>query len=524
MTKSWECGSLKMAVIVRSRGRSILGHTLQSILIVVLILTVIFNIAFIVYNARKSTFEEGREETRVVRTEEASSKEPWMNIAKNGNSESLKRETEHERRKTSFRNDEKDNLKEAQIKKREESVLKTSFKSKDVENLNAKLIERNVVVEKRQKENDKRMPSRKNDKLKIKDQIIVEAQSEKEEVFVLVNGSKVFKENSKDAITRGLHIVVLSQYTGKVMATRQFDTHYFSTFDDQIIQFVESLHNGRIVVFLVKDEASYNLGKQARVKIGILGCSLIHQLHFRDSYICIKVKNGGKAVEGINKGSYDKWAERTTAKAIIPLFSKAYSCDYGSSEEAIRRRDFCFEYEGYFDICRCTNFAPIKLKGKSLPNNRISNLPVAVIAANRPLYLARMLQKALTAQGAHPKMFTVYIDGNTYKEPVAVAKLFGLRVVQHEPICSRNCRISQHYKRALAETFKSYPDAPAMVILEEDLDVSEDIFDYFSQTYPLLEKDPSVYCISAWNDLGNKHAVKDPARLYRVETMPGLGW
>ena len=513
-----------MAVIVRSRGRSILGHTLQAILIFVLILTVIFNIAFIVYNARKSTFEEGRGETRVVRSEEASSKEPWMDIAKSSNSESLESKTEHERRKTSFRNDEKDNLKEAQIKKGEESALKPLVKGKDVGKVNAKLRERKVDIKKSRNEGDKSMPIRKNDKLKIKDKIIVEAQSAKEEVFVLVNGSKVFKENSKDAITRGLHIIVLSQYTGKLMATRQFDTHYFSTFDDQIIKFVESLHNGRIIVFLVKDEASYNLGKEARVKIGILGCSLIHQLDFRDSYVCIKVKNGGKAVEGINKGSYKKWAARTTAKAGIPLFAKAHSCDFGSSEEAIRRRDFCFEYEGYFDICRCTNFAPIKLKGKSLPNNRIINLPVAVIAANRPLYLARMLQKALTAQGADPKMFTVYIDGNTHKEPVALAKLFGLRVVQHDPICSRNCRISQHYKRALAETFKSYPDAPAMVILEEDLEVSEDIFDYFIQTYPLLEKDPSVYCISAWNDLGNKHAVKDPARLYRVETMPGLGW
>lgn len=513
-----------MAVIVRSRGRSILGHTLQAALIIILIITVIFNIAFIVYNARRSNFEEGRGVTGIDRNEETSSKEPWMKNGDDSNSKSLESKTEHKSRKNSSKNDGKGRLMGAPIKKGAEINRKSSVKNEDVENLNGKVRESNVDVKKSQKENDKNMSIRRNDKLKAKDQIVVEARSGKDEVFVSVNGSKIFKENSKDAITRGLHIVVLSQYTGKVMTTRQFDTHYFSIFDDQIIKFVESVHSGRIVVFVVKDEASYSLGKEVRIKIGILGCPLMQQLGFRDSYVCIKVKNGGKAVEEINKGSYEKWAKNTTAKVIIPLFPKAYRCNYGSNEEAMRRSEFCFEYEGYFDVCRCTNFASIKLKGKSLPNNRIINLPVAVIAANRPLYLYRMLRKALTAQGADPKMFTVYIDGNTHKEPVAVAELFGLRVVQHEPICSKNCRISQHYKRALAKTFKSYPDAPAIVILEEDLEVSEDIFDYFSQTYPLLERDPSVYCISAWNDLGNKHAVKDPARLYRVETMPGLGW
>ena len=38
------------------------------------------------------------------------------------------------------------------------------------------------------------------------------------------------------------------------------------------------------------------------------------------------------------------------------------------------------------------------------------------------------------------------------------------------------------------------------LVLEEDLDVSPDFFSFFSQTVRLLEEDPSIYCISAWND------------------------
>lgn len=47
---------------------------------------------------------------------------------------------------------------------------------------------------------------------------------------------------------------------------------------------------------------------------------------------------------------------------------------------------------------------------------------------------------------------------------------------------------------------------------------------YFSQTVRLLDEDPSLYCISAWNDQGYEHTSDDPSRLYRIETMPGLGW
>ena len=51
-----------------------------------------------------------------------------------------------------------------------------------------------------------------------------------------------------------------------------------------------------------------------------------------------------------------------------------------------------------------------------------------------------------------------------------------------------------------------------------------DFFSYFSQTLRLLEEDTSLYCISAWNDQGYEHTSSDPSKLYRVETMPGLGW
>jgi beta-1,2-N-acetylglucosaminyltransferase len=51
----------------------------------------------------------------------------------------------------------------------------------------------------------------------------------------------------------------------------------------------------------------------------------------------------------------------------------------------------------------------------------VADVPVAIIASNRPQYLYRMLRTLLSANGANPDMITVFIDG-FYEEPLAVAR------------------------------------------------------------------------------------------------------
>ncbi|CAM9255842.1 unnamed protein product, partial [Lampetra fluviatilis] len=134
-----------------------------------------------------------------------------------------------------------------------------------------------------------------------------------------------------------------------------------------------------------------------------------------------------------------------------------------------------------------------------------------------------MLRSLLSADGVNPSLITVFIDGY-YDEPMDVVTLFDLRGVQHQPVGIKNARISQHYKASLTATFNLFPEAPHVIVLEEDLDVSVDFFSFMSQTLHLLDEDPSIYCISAWNDQGYEHTSQDASLLYRVESMPGLGW
>lgn len=88
------------------------------------------------------------------------------------------------------------------------------------------------------------------------------------------------------------------------------------------------------------------------------------------------------------------------------------------------------------------NPAPIEIKTTPLKLEKVQDIPVAVIASNRPHYLYRGLRSMLSAHGAKKELFTVFIDG-FFEEPAAVARLYDVKVVQHIPISSKNARISQ---------------------------------------------------------------------------------
>jgi hypothetical protein len=51
-----------------------------------------------------------------------------------------------------------------------------------------------------------------------------------------------------------------------------------------------------------------------------------------------------------------------------------------------------------------------------------------------------------------------------------------------------------------------------------------DFFDYFSAVEPILDGDRSLLAASAWADIGQPQFVADPARVYRSDFFPGLGW
>jgi len=86
-------------------------------------------------------------------------------------------------------------------------------------------------------------------------------------------------------------------------------------------------------------------------------------------------------------------------------------------------------------------------------------------------------------------------------------------------------KISRHYALGLRHVFNKL-NYTSVVITEDDLDLSADFFSYFSSTRNLLDRDKTLYCVSAWNDNGKKDLIDSGAAelLYRSDFFPGLGW
>ena len=88
-----------------------------------------------------------------------------------------------------------------------------------------------------------------------------------------------------------------------------------------------------------------------------------------------------------------------------------------------------------------------------------------------------------------------------------------------------------HYGWALRQVFdghavasKTAPPPQRVLILEEDLHIAPDFFDYFLAMTPILEADSSLLTVSAFNDNGFQGAVADRSRVLRSDFFPGLGW
>jgi alpha-1,3-mannosyl-glycoprotein beta-1,2-N-acetylglucosaminyltransferase len=163
-------------------------------------------------------------------------------------------------------------------------------------------------------------------------------------------------------------------------------------------------------------------------------------------------------------------------------------------------------------------------------------LPIVVFCYNRANYLQQSLN-TLFERRTLPHLHPVVISQDGDDASVArvaqsfpIAKLLQRTVrtlPEHMlfPSMPVYYHIAIHYGVGLRQTFDMFPDAPGVIILEEDISIAPDALSFFRATLPLLLNDTSLMAVSAFNDngAGPGHAPKLDA-LHRSDFFPGLGW
>lgn len=169
---------------------------------------------------------------------------------------------------------------------------------------------------------------------------------------------------------------------------------------------------------------------------------------------------------------------------------------------------------------------------KKKPPKRLSPIhnpiiPVLVMACNRADYLQTTLKNLL--QNRPSRRFPIFVSQGCDDEPIETllrdkyaTKVVALKHKKKRGVLSYFA-IAQHYGWALAQIFTAM-DFEAVIIVEDDMQISVDFFEYFAALYPILRDDPSLYCVSSWNDNGMARSVRDPATIHRTDVFPGLGW
>ncbi|GLD53098.1 alpha-1,3-mannosyl-glycoprotein 2-beta-N-acetylglucosaminyltransferase [Lates japonicus] len=164
-------------------------------------------------------------------------------------------------------------------------------------------------------------------------------------------------------------------------------------------------------------------------------------------------------------------------------------------------------------------------------------IPILVIACNR-VTVRRCLDKLLQHRPS-AELYPVIVSQDCgHAETAEVIRSYGNQVTHLKqpdlsdiPVRPEHkkfqgyYKISRHYRWALNQVFKTLSHS-SVVIVEDDLEVAPDFFEYFRALLPLLKSDPSLWCVSAWNDNGRDGYV-DPGKanlLYRTDFFPGLGW
>ncbi|RZC48603.1 hypothetical protein C5167_017027 [Papaver somniferum] len=147
------------------------------------------------------------------------------------------------------------------------------------------------------------------------------------------------------------------------------------------------------------------------------------------------------------------------------------------------------------------------------------------MACNRPDYLERTIESVLKYQQSVASKFPLFVsqDGpneNVKSKALSYKQLSYMQHLDFEEVHTERpgeiiayYKIASHYKWALDQLFNKH-NFYRVIILEDDMEIAPDFFEYFEAAAALLDSDKTIMAVSSWNDNGQKQYVHDPNFTY----------
>jgi len=184
-------------------------------------------------------------------------------------------------------------------------------------------------------------------------------------------------------------------------------------------------------------------------------------------------------------------------------------------------------------IVKTSDYHPIynQLLSKLAPGYDPSSFFIAIVATDRPQYLTATLRSLSQVLYWNRENTVVYQYGDDAKinQIVSTFKLKQIKnpkttMIDGRPVSEGAEHISYHYRFVMNHVFSNNPRLKHFIIVEDDMLFAPDFLFYFAQLAPVMDKDPMVYAISAYNDNGFMGKATLDNMVYRTDFFIGLGW
>ncbi|XP_063595786.1 protein O-linked-mannose beta-1,2-N-acetylglucosaminyltransferase 1-like [Penaeus indicus] len=323
----------------------------------------------------------------------------------------------------------------------------------------------------------------------------------------------------------GFYILIFNQWTGKRIGNYLHIQPWADL--SYLRRFLDSLQPGRIILFLLKDDLEYGLPQEIRDLLQNLGSMAAGSIGRGMLWGWLWVKGGRTLAETLTFPT-EKTGARVLFMSSVDLpdggGETSHWCpQWPDTEPWQRRREFCSKYEQYGDLCSCSSPNLIDFRDTKIENSQIEKA-VIVVLAHRVASFYKSLKTVAAARGFNRSRFEVFTPA-PHAELSEFLQLVGLPLtVTHEDSEFVATLITKQFVFMIEFVLRKYEDADLLIFLEEDVSVSPDFFIYLNRTARLLQDDPSLFCVSAHNDLSYPQTSYDSRAVLRAESYTNYGW
>nr|XP_027221137.1 protein O-linked-mannose beta-1,2-N-acetylglucosaminyltransferase 1-like [Penaeus vannamei] len=295
--------------------------------------------------------------------------------------------------------------------------------------------------------------------------------------------------------------------------------HYWAHYAD-LQWHLDRVAPGRILVLTVAVSGAMGL-RQAALQLARLGSLFALHLTPMAHWTWVFVKGGRTISETVIL----QGLAQHQAHLILPLSDLPTPTTPSNQTLQQQRWHYCHLHAAMGGLC--DEHTPDPLPPPPPPTlprqSALAHVPVVVTAGARHQYLYHTLNALLTAPGAQRNNVLVVL-GDAPQPTTQLLRLINVNFTKVPVHGEGNLKLFRYYRSVFQLVARTFPDAPAVIFLDEDVEVSPDFFSYMSQTLWLLREDPTLYCINGFSATGFEGRAFDKSQVIRGSVQVEWGY